>query len=130
MNRRNMQNVLIAAIVGLVLISFVAVPFAMSENFKYEAKGRRDPFVPLIGQDRPAVISLEDVTSIDDIKLEGIAIGAKGERVAIINGTMVKKNDVISEIEVKAISDSAITLTINGKEHTVNLVKEGEWQGE
>lgn len=97
-----------------------------SENgFDYNSNGRRDPFVPLVGNERGAGTGLEAVSSVEDLNLEGIAIGAKGKQVAILNGQMVKENDKFGSLLIKKISDKSIDISIEGAGYTLEL-KEAE----
>ena len=100
---------------------------ALCDGFKYESRGKRDPFVPLVGGSRPAVIKLEDVTSADDVKVEGIAIGAQGKKAAILNGEVLKENDKVGEVELKKIDRKSIVVVIGGKSY--NLYLPGEEGG-
>ncbi len=109
-------------VVGLALAAGEQV--AAADQIRYEATGKRDPFVPLIGQDKTAATSLDDVTSIEDIKLEGIAVGARGRRVAIINGQMLKDDDKVGLIEMRKITSTTVTLLFDGKEYALNLSQE------
>ena len=67
-------------IIVLFAIIAAAASFASGSAFQYDPHGKRDPFVPLIGAGKAAVTRLEDIVSIEDIRLEGIAIGGKGRR--------------------------------------------------
>ncbi|MCX5686866.1 MAG: hypothetical protein NTW09_05370 [Candidatus Omnitrophica bacterium] len=98
---------------------------AECESYRYEPHGRRDPFVPLIGQDKVVAAGLTDVTSVEDIKLEGIAIGSNGKRTAIMNGEIVKEEYKAGEIVIKKIDPKSVTLLINNKEFKVSLPEEG-----
>lgn len=89
--------------------------------FTYDSKGKRDPFVPLIGQERVMGASLETITSPDDIKLEGIATGGGGKRIAIINGQMVKENDKFGGLIIKSILRTSVELSIEGRDYTLTL---------
>ncbi len=116
----------------MMRIFFIALVFLIitsakgsCESYKYEPHGRRDPFVPLIGQDKDIVAGLSDVTSVEDIKLEGIAISADGKRTAIINSEIVKAGDKRGEVEIKKIDHKSVALLINGKEFKVSLPEEG-----
>ena len=109
----------------LLAISVIVASLGTCEDFQYESRGKRDPFVPLIGSDKPTIARLEDITSIDDINLEGIAVGAKGTRSAIINGEILNEGAKIGDIEIKKISNKMVTLFMGGKEHTVKLPEEG-----
>ncbi len=112
-------------VLGCLLACLIMVPMAESQVFKYESRGKRDPFVPLIGQDKAAAAGLIDVTSVEDIRMEGIALRADGKRTAIINGELTKEKDKIGEVEVIKIDPKSVTLLISGKEFKVKLPEEG-----
>ena len=99
--------------------------YAGAENFEYNSRGRRDPFVSLVGSEKPTITRLADITSVEDIKIEGIVSGAKGQMAAIMNGEMVKTNDRIGDIVVKSITKAGVTLTVGGKEYQMKLPEEG-----
>lgn len=110
----------------VISIEMIIYPvFASAKVFQYEAHGRRDPFVPLIGKEKPMVVRIEDVVSTDDLRLEGIAIGAKGERIAILNGEMLKEKRKIGDLEVKKITERTVTVSIGGQDHIIKLSEEG-----
>lgn len=97
-----------------------------STQFVYDAHGKRDPFIPLVGQDRQsAMSSLSEVASVEDLKLEGIAADASGKSIAIINGEMVKEGYKAGEIEIKTIAKRSVSLLIGSTEYTLNLAEEG-----
>jgi hypothetical protein len=98
-----------------------------SPTFEYESKGKRDPFVPLIGQEKAKKISgLVDITSVEDIKIEGIAMGANGKNIAILNGQMVREDDKFGVVQIKKISQNSVQLSIEGKNYTLELPKPEE----
>ncbi len=116
--------IIVGIIIGLTTgggVRGVYCTDAPIEVFKYESKGRRDPFIPLIGQERVKGTGLENITSIQDVNLEGIAIGASGKNIAILNGRMVRENDKFGVLEIKKISQKTIQLSIDGNNHTLNL---------
>ncbi len=94
---------------------------AASDGFKYDPKGKRDPFIPLVGQEKSMGAGLETVVSPDDLKLEGIATGAGGKQVAIINGQMVRENDKFGALLIKKISRKSVELSIEDSPHTLTL---------
>lgn len=110
------------------IFTFVSVNIhAGKAPFKYEARGRRDPFIPLISTDRSSQISLKDVVSVDELKLEGIATtGSGGKRFAIMNGEMLKENEKIGNVKIKQISNAEVLLTISEKEYIISLPKKEE----
>lgn len=114
-----------------VLFFLAAAPYLMCEGFKYESYGKRDPFVPLVGGSRPAIVKLEDITSADDVKVEGTAIGANGKKVAILNGEVLKEGDKVGEIELKKVEKKSVTISIGGKSYDLYLPgEEGGVKGE
>lgn len=96
------------------------------ETFTYSSRGKRDPFVPLIGHDKGASIRLINVTSIEEVKLEGIAAGARGEKTAIINGEIFRENSRAGEVEIKKITDKNITLLMSGRIYVITLQEGGD----
>ncbi|MDP3730824.1 MAG: hypothetical protein Q8R14_04805 [Candidatus Omnitrophota bacterium] len=120
MNRRIVYIIIVAASVAAALSCLL--PRSASG---YEPKGKRDPFVPLLGQEkrnRPA--GLEGVAAVEDVLLEGIAIGPLGKNIAILNGQMVKEADQFGLLRVKKISKKTVELSIDGKDHTLSLQDE------
>jgi len=117
-------------IIVFLAIVAVASSFAAVDGFPYEPRGKRDPFVPLIGVGRPALTQLDDIISIEDIRLQGIAITARGKKTAIMNGEMVRENDKFGEIEIKKITKRDVKLLISGKEYNVALPEEGGLKSE
>ena len=107
---------------------FTLGPFGYCENFQYESRGKRDPFVPLIGSERPAIGRLEDVSSYADVRLEGIASVAGGKVVAILNGQVVKEGDKYGEVKIEKIMGKSVTVIFNNRPYEINLNEEGGGQ--
>jgi len=107
------------------LLTGILVSFSSGADYKYESHGKRDPFVPLVGIDAPAASRLEDVTSIADVKLEGIASAPGGKIAAILNGEIVKEGDRFGDIEVGKITNRAVTIVMGGKNYDKELAEEG-----
>jgi len=108
-----------------IIIVAVGCGYWASAGFGYESNAKRDPFVPLMGQEkgnRPS--SLEEITSIEDVIVEGIAIEPSGKNIAILNGQMVKEKDKIGFLQIKKISKNTVELSIDGKVHTLSLQEE------
>jgi len=110
----------------LILMAAVFIPLqANAELLQYEAHGKRDPFVSLVGSEKPTTTKLVDITSVEDIRLEGIVSGNKGEMAAMMNGEIIKVNDRIGDICVKSITKAGVTLTVGGREYQLKLPEEG-----
>jgi len=113
-----------ALLISLLFVFFAAAP-GIGENFQYDSRGKRDPLVPLVGMDRPTVSRLEDITSIGDVKLEGIASNPGGKLVAILNGEIVKEGNRFGGVEIKKITRKSVTIAMGGKNYTIDLSEEG-----
>jgi len=115
----NRKVVYIMIIAGAAMLLYL-LP---GQVFGYDSNAKRDPFVPLIGQEkahhRPN--GLEEMTSIEDVILEGIAIGPSGKNVAILNGQMLKENDKVGHLQIRKISKNAVELSIDEKIYTLSL---------
>ncbi|MFA5142831.1 MAG: hypothetical protein WC522_01510 [Candidatus Omnitrophota bacterium] len=111
----------------LVLSIFIYPVSVEAEGFRYDPHGKRDPMVPLIGQEKTvgAAIPLSEVVSIDDVKLEGVVAQMSGHSMAVMNGELVKEGFKSGELEVKKVLKKSVMLTISGKEYKVNLPEEG-----
>ena len=121
---------------GIFLFSLVFVIFSspplFGEGYEYYSKGKRDPFVPLItGTVIKYSLGLQAIETIEDIILEGIILDPHGESIAVLNGEIVKEGDRAYNIEIVKIYYNAVTIKLNEKVHTINLVEEGgetvEW---
>lgn len=115
--------------VSAALIVALILSYACCDGLAYDSKGKRDPFVPLVGVDKNRAAGLADVVSVDDVRLEGIAMGRKGRK-AVMNGEIVDEGDRIGSIVIKAITDKAVILSINDTEYTVSLPEEGGAKGD
>lgn len=109
----------------LALLVAATGSYSGAENFEYNSHGKRDPFVPLVGSEKPTVTKLAEITSVEDIKLEGIVSGGRSRAAAMMNGEIVKQNDRVGDIFIKSITKAGVTLTIGGKEYQLKLPEEG-----
>jgi len=113
--------------IAVVLLSawFSSGGAISEEPFKYQSKGRRDPFVPLVGQHAASRARLQDISSANELVLEGIASGAGGKKIAIINGEVLKEGDTIGNLEIKKVAEGTVVLSVSGKDYTLTLEEGG-----
>lgn len=113
-----------------VVITFYSLTASIyltgAEQFKYEGKDRRDPFVPLVNEQGKITTSSSAVGSIKDIVLEGIVWDPKGGSIVIINQNILKEQDFIGDYQLTKIESDRVILKKANKEYVVELVKEGE----
>ena len=120
------KNYLGLTLFGLATAALVIAASSGAEQFRYDPHGKRDPLVPLIGQEKSTgEVTFAEIASVDDVKLEGIAGVVSGNKTAIINGELVKENFKVGEVEVKKIMKDSVVLNISGTEYTVKMSEEG-----
>lgn len=86
-----------------------------TKEVQYDPKGRRDPFVPLIGV-KPGLISgLFGVESVDDIRLEGLVFDPVSGSVAIANGVVLREKEIQDQVEVVQIREDGVMFRIKGE---------------
>lgn len=118
-----MRKVLLFILAILVLAETHV--FAVTEEiFIYESRGKRDPFVPLVGVTAQAAGSLEDVMSIDDVKLQGFASDSTGKKAAILNGEMVREEETVGRVTVKSISRNKVIIMLDEDAYELDIYGE------
>ena len=86
--------------------------------------------MPLVGQTINSAVKLTDITSPEDLKLEGIALGAGNKKTAIINSEIVVEGQKSGEIEIKKITTNTVEILLNNKPYTLKMSEEGGAKGE
>lgn len=110
-------------VICLLLLFVVTTAYAEDKPFVYDAHGKRDPFAPLISPSGTP-ISYDSDISASDMNLEGIVLDAKGNNLAIINGKIVKANDLLGAYTVVTIANDHVDL-VKGQEHLTVKLKKG-----
>jgi len=98
---------------------------AHGEEYKYFSKGKRDPFVPLATGEIKTSMGLQAVETIDDVKFEGIIFDPNGKSMVVLNDEVLKEGDKLYNVEIIKIDNKAVTIKVNERVHTINLVEEG-----
>lgn len=106
------------------ILHFTFLCFAQNE-FKYDAKGRRDPFIPLVTSDG-RLLKLEQQEGASGLLLEGIIYDKRGLSYAIVNGEVVKIGDAVGDYQVLRIEQKRIIFIKEGQTTVVELKKEEE----
>jgi len=89
--------------------------------FKYDAEGRRDPFIPLVTKEGKIAFGYGTIRSIEDMRLEGIVYDPGGDSIAVINGMVLKENDTIGNIKLIKIESDKVSLLFNQTKHVIRL---------
>ena len=112
-------------VILVLLISGMAVGMVSAEEaFKYNAKGKRDPFVPLISESGGYASDAYEASAVEDIRLEGIVWDDVKGSIAIINGEIIKEGDTMGSIKVLKINKDNVVFDVGGESIKIDLNKE------
>jgi len=107
-------------IILILLLLSTKLTFA-EEGFRYEAKAKRDPFVPLISEGGSYVSDAYGISSIRDVRLEGIVWDEAKGSIAIINGEIVKEGQDVGVVKVLRIEKDGVVFELDGQEVRLEL---------
>ena len=100
---------------GIIMADVVGA----EEGGVYSAKGKRDPFVPLITSSArvSTVAGLIGVETLEDLVLEGVVQDADPKKsVAVANGTVLKEGDEAGSVKLLKIQPDGALFSVNGME--------------
>lgn len=87
--------------------------------FRYDAKGRRDPFVALVRNGQLISVTGDVSLQLSRPVLYGILWDSGGRSIALINDTEVRVGDMVSGYRVTEIRQDAVVLAVEGGEPVV-----------
>lgn len=105
-----------------LLLSFFSVAFA-EDQFVYDAKGKRNPFIPLVSSDG-RLLKLDREESTGALSIEGVIYDKSGRSFAIVNNTVVGVGDSIAGYQVLKIQDNKVIFIKDGQPVEVEIKKE------
>lgn len=105
-----------------IIIVLIGGQILAEEGFRYDPEGQRDPFVPLISEGGAYVSDAYGISSIKDVRLEGIVWDEDKGSIAVINGEIVREGQQIGAVKVLKIKKDAVTFDVNGEEVKIELV--------
>lgn len=98
--------------------------FAQAE-LTYEAKGKRNPFIPLVTPEgRLLKLDKEQDTAQEGLTIEGIIYDKFGRSFAIVNADVVGIGDLVGDFQVLKILENKVIFIRNGELLEVELNKE------
>jgi type II secretory pathway component PulC len=100
-----------------MLLILVPSSFAASE-VSYDSGKRRDPFVPLTGED----VSVS--ASSSGVRLEGIIYDPSERSMAILNGRTYQTGEIVGDATVLKILKDHVVISVGGEEKTLWMRKE------
>ena len=115
---RLLAGCIVTLIAGLYLQPAAAVTEPTpegAERFRYNAKGRRDPFAPLVRDGRIVAISTGGRTESSLPVLYGVLWDPGGNSIALINDGEARVGDMVAEYRVVEIRKDAVVLANGGE---------------
>lgn len=95
------------------------------EEFVYDAKGKRNPFIPLVTPEgRLLKLDKQQDTTQQGLAIEGIIYDKLGRSFAIVNSAVVGIGDMVGDFQVLKILDNKVIFIRNGEPLEVELTKE------
>lgn len=114
---------------ALVAGAWIGLGLAPAVSAAYNAKGRRDPFVPLLTAEGQRVHppGLEEgmAAGVSGLVLQGIVFDPKGDCTAVINGKIVREGQEINGMSVVRIQLNAVEILAEGEKHRLELPRTG-----
>ena len=102
---------------------FRGVAFTQGE-FVYDAKGKRNPFIPLVTPEgRLLKLDKQQDTTQQGLAIEGIIYDKFGRSFAIVNTQVVGIGDMVGDFQVLKILDKKVIFIRNGEPLEVELIK-------
>lgn len=108
------------------MLLFYTALFAQ-DQFAYDARSKRDPFIPLVTSDG-RLLKLDKEESDSGLSLEGIVYGKGGVSYAIVNAEIVKSGDRVGDYQVLKIEENKVIFIKDGEIKEIELKKEEEVQ--
>jgi len=113
-----------ALITLFLFFVFYGVAFAQ-EEFTYDAKAKRNPFIPLVTPEgRLLKLDKQDATSVEGLAIEGIIYDKFGRSCAIVNTNVVGIGDWVGDYQVLKIQENKVIFIKDGVPLEVELTKE------
>lgn len=108
---------------------------AASAAAGYEAKGKRDPFVPLVRDGRMIAVTAEGPSSSEPVDLSlpllgGILWDAAGRSIALLNDKEATVGEVIGGYQVAEIHPDHVVLEQEGRQVTLRITFDQQPKGE
>lgn len=107
----------------IISLIFIGLIFAADE-FIYNSKGKRDPFIPLVTSDGRFLKLDKEEEAPAGLLVEGIIYDKQGLSYAIVNGEVVKIGDNVGEYQVLKIEAEKVIFVKEGEPIEVEIKKE------
>lgn len=94
-------------------------------EFVYNAKGKRNPFIPLVtAEGRLLKLDKQETASSGELAIEGIIYDKGGRSFAIVNTEVVGVGDSVGDYQVLKIFENKVVFIKDGEPLEVDLKEE------
>ena len=132
-NKTNQLKFILAVLINWLVVNWLII-FTIhhslltdnvyaQDGLKYDAKGKRDPFIPLVTSDG-RLLKLEREETASGLLLEGIIYDEHGLSYAIVNGAVVRVSDKVGDSQVLKIEKNKVIFIKSGQTLEVGLKEE------
>jgi len=117
------KAIVFSVIAGILVIAGLAG--GEEVLFEYPSDVDRDPFNPLVNAD--GMLNIQLVRRDGDLALNGVLYSpTREQRMAIINGEMLKEDDHIGSYTIETIAQDSVVLVKEDKKITLRMGGEDE----
>ncbi|MCX5710137.1 MAG: hypothetical protein NT088_05375 [Candidatus Omnitrophica bacterium] len=102
---------------------FLCAVALAQETFTYDAKGKRNPFIPLVTPDG-RLVKLEQEQGGRDLVIQGIIFDKHGVSYAIVNAYVVGVGDSVGDYRVLKILPNKVIFIKDGQAVEIEMTKE------
>jgi len=106
-----LRNKTILPVVMSIALFILAPHLKAASEFPYDSGNRRDPFVPLSGEENTVVTATSS-----GVKMEGIIYDPGGRSMVILNGKAYQKGEAVGDVMVVKILKDHVVISVDGEE--------------
>lgn len=110
------------AVLGMICLPSLSLA---DEKGLYDARGKRDPFIPLVTLTMKSSSSnLLGVDNIEDLVVEGVVYDPVHGSLVIVNGAVLKEGEELGSVKVVKVEVNGAHFLINGAEGFKEIYQE------
>ena len=121
---QNIKSFVLIYVFVFSVLNFALICFAQQE-FKYDSKGKRNPFIPLVTSEG-RLLKLDKEETASDLSIQGIIYDKQGRSYAIVNNSVVGVGDIIGDYQVLKVEENKVVFIKEGQLTEIEIHKEGE----
>lgn len=118
-------RIAIILVLSLLVLLPIITTVQAKETFTYSSKGKRDPFIPLIGD--TYVLSNMEELELSELVLEGVIYDPQNVSYALINGKTLEVGHIIGGFKIVRVFEGGVVVEKEGSHNTLRIkIKDNE----